>query len=80
MGFKHWTQAFLIISMFIITVGVPCFFVGKWGAEMINDLGNHPSQAAQIQTSTGWKILVVEILAFVSLCGVFIFLYNLQNG
>jgi hypothetical protein len=68
-----------MIGMFLVAVALPCFFIGLWGAKMINDLGNHPSQNAQIQASAGWKIFVVEIVSFVLLVGLYIFLYNIQN-
>lgn len=79
-GFKHWFQGLEVIMLFLIVIGVPCFFIAMWGSKMINDLGNHPSKAAQIQTSAGWKIFLVEIVSFVLLIGLYAFLYNLQNG
>lgn len=80
MGFKHWFQAFEMIILFLVAVGLPCFFIGLWGTKMINALGNHPSKNAQIQASAGWKILLVEIVSFVILIGLYIFLFNLQNA
>ena len=79
MGFKHWFQGLEMIMMFVVAVAVPCFFVGLWGSKMINELGNHPSQSAKIQTSAGWKIIFVEVISFVLLTSVYIFLYNIQN-
>jgi hypothetical protein len=77
-GFKHWFQGLEMISMFLVVVALPCFFIGLWGTKMINELGNHPSQSAKIQASGGWKILLVEIISFTFLVGLFIFLFNLQ--
>jgi len=79
MGFKHWVQGLEIIFLFIIAVAVPCFFIAIWGAKMVNDLGNNPSKNSQIQAAMGWKILLVEVVSFVLLTGVFVFLYNIQN-
>jgi hypothetical protein len=79
MGFRHWFQGFEVIGMFLVAVAVPCYFVGLWGSKMINDMGNHPSKSVQIQASSGWKIIGVEILSFALLTGLFIFLFNLQN-
>jgi hypothetical protein len=79
MGFKHWFQGLEMIGLFLGAVALPCFFIGLWGSKMINDLGYHPSQSAQIQASAGWKIFLIEIVSFVLLIGVFIFLYNIQN-
>jgi hypothetical protein len=79
MGFKHWFQGLEMISMFLVVVALPCFFVGLWGSRMINALGNNPSQSAQIQASAGWKILLVEIISFALVIGVYIFLVNLQS-
>ncbi|MBF0571693.1 MAG: hypothetical protein HQL12_07435 [Candidatus Omnitrophica bacterium] len=80
MGFKHWFEGLEMIGMFMVVVGLPCFFVGLWGSKMINDLGNHPSKSAQIQTSAGWKIFLVEMVSFVLLISLYIFLFNLQNA
>ena len=80
MGFKHWFQGLEMIGMFFVAIGVPCFFTGLWGSKMINDLGNHPSKSAKIQASAGWKIFLVEIVSFMLLIGVFVFLYNIQSG
>jgi len=80
MGFQHWFQGIEIIGMFLIVVALPCFFIGLWGARMINDLGNFPTRSRQIQISAGWKIFLVETVSFFLLIGLFIFLYNLQNA
>ena len=79
MGFRHWFQGLEIVGMFLVVVALPCFFIGLWGSKMINELGNHPSQSVQIQASMGWKIILVEIVSFILLLGVYIFLFNLQN-
>ena len=79
MGFKHWFQGIEMIGLFLIVVALPCFFIGLWGSKMINDLGNFPTQSAQIQMAAGWKILLVEIISFILLICLFVFLYNLQN-
>jgi hypothetical protein len=78
-GFKHWFQGLEMIGMFLLVVALPCFFIGLWGTKMINALGNHPSKSAQIQASAGWKVFLVEIISFVLLIGLYIFLFNLQN-
>jgi hypothetical protein len=80
MGFKYWLQGLELIGMFLVVVTGPCFFVGLWGAKMINDIGNNPSKSAQIMVSSGWKIILVEIVFFSLFIGLYIFLYNLQNG
>jgi len=69
-----------MVSWFLVVVGLPCFFVALWGSKMVNDLGNTPSKSAQIQAAASWKIFVVEIISFTLLVGLFIFLFNLQNG
>ena len=80
MGFRHWLQGLEIISMFIVAVAVPCFFIALWGSRMINELGNNPSKGTQIQAAASWKIFTVEIISFILLISVFVFLYNLQNA
>ena len=80
MGFKHWFQGIEMIGLFLIVVALPCFFIGLWGSKMINDLGNFPTKSTQIQMSSGWKIFLVEIISFILLLGLFVFLYNLQNA
>ncbi len=79
MGFKYWVEALMVIGLFLVAIAVPCYFVASWGGKMINDIGNTPSQSAQIQASTGWKIIAVEIVSFVMLIGLFAFLYNLNS-
>jgi hypothetical protein len=79
MGFRHWFEGAEMIAMFLVAVALPCYFIGLWGSRMINDMGNHPSKSAKIQASSGWKIFGVEIISFVLLIGLFIFLFNLQN-
>jgi uncharacterized BrkB/YihY/UPF0761 family membrane protein len=79
MGFKHWFQGMEVICMFAVVIGVPCFFTGFWGSKMINELGNHPSKSFQIQAAATWKILLVEIISFVLLMGLYAFLINIQN-
>jgi hypothetical protein len=79
-GFKHWFQGIEMVFLFLVVVGVPCFFITLWGTKMVNDVGNHPSQNAQIQASAGWKILLVEVISFTLLVGLYIFLFNLQNA
>ena len=79
MVFKHWFQGLEVIALFLVAVALPCYFIGLWGTRMINELGNHPSRNDQIQASSGWKIFLVEIVSFILLVSLFIFLYNLQN-
>ena len=79
MGFKHWFQGIEMIGLFLVVVALPCFFIALWGAKMINDLGNNPTKTAEIQATAGWKIFAVEIISFVLLIGLYIFLFNLQN-
>lgn len=79
MGFKHWFGGMEMIAMFLVAVALPCYFIGIWGSKIINDMGNHPSKSAQIQAASGWKIFGVEIISFVLLIAMFIFLFNLQN-
>ena len=80
MGFKHWVEGLVMILLFFVVVALPCFFIALWGSKMINDLGNHPSQSVKIQAAAGWKILLVEMFSFTLLVGLYMFLYNLQNG
>ena len=79
MGFKHWFQGIEMIGLFLVVVALPCFFIALWGSKMINDLGNNPTKTAEIQATAGWKIFAVEIISFVLLIGLYIFLFNLQN-
>ena len=79
MGFKYWVQGLIIISVFWVIIAIPCVIVAIWGSKMINDLGNFPTKSVQILMSAGWKIFLAEIVSFVLLIGLYIFLYNLQN-
>ena len=80
MGFRYWFEGLIVVAMFLVVVALPCFLIGLWGTKMINELGNHPSQSAKIQASSAWKIFLVEIVSFVLLTGLYIFLFNLQNA
>ena len=79
MGLRNWLQGLEMISMFLVIISLPCFFIGLWGTKMINELGNHPSKRARIQASGSWKILLMEIFCFMLLIGLYIFLSNLQS-
>jgi hypothetical protein len=78
MGFRHWIQGFEMICMFVVAVGLPCYFTGLWGTRMINEMGNHPSQSARIQASSGGKIMAVQAVSIIILLGLYIFLFNIQ--
>jgi hypothetical protein len=78
MGFRHWLQGFELICMFLVAVALPCFFTGLWGTRMINELGNHPSMSARIQAAAGGKIMAVQVVSFIILVGLYIFLFNVQ--
>ena len=71
MGFREWLEAFKLIIIFAVLVGVPCFFTAVMGSKMINDLGNFPTKSSQIQKHVSWKVLIVQIISFVLLLGFF---------
>lgn len=79
MGLKHWFEGLILILMFFVAIGIPCFLIGLWGSKMINDVGNNPSKNVQIQGRYWWRIILVEIIACVLLVGVYMFLYNIQT-
>ena len=73
MGFAHWYEALIFILVFSTIVGAPCFAVVVLGTQMVNDMGNFPTKAAEIQSSASWKVLLVEIIAFFCLAAFFHF-------
>ena len=64
MGFAHWYEATIFILVFSTIVGLPCFAVAVIGTQMINDMGNFPTKAAEIQSGACWKVLLIEIVSF----------------
>ena len=67
MGFTYWYEAFIFILFFSVIIALPCVVVALIGTRMVNDMGNFPTKAAQIQSSACWKVLLVEIVSFVLL-------------
>ena len=79
MGFKYWWGGLIMISLFWITIGVPCAIVAFWGSKMINDLGNFPTKSAKIQVSVWW-IYLTEFFFLICLVGYGALLYNLNSS
>lgn len=75
MGFRYWYEALIFVFSFGAIILVPCFLIAVWGSKMINDLGNFPTKSAQIQSSAGWKIFIVEMFSFFCLA-VFFHIFN----
>ena len=73
MGFTHWYEALIFILVFSAIVGVPCFAVAVIGTRMVNELGNFPTKAAQIQSGASWKVLIIAIVSFFFLSAFFHF-------
>jgi len=79
MGLQHWYQGLIFIGVFWFIIAVPCFVVAFWGSKIINDLGNFPTKAAQIQLSAWW-IYLVEFVFLLLLIGYGAFIINSQMG
>ena len=79
MGFQNWLQGLILVTLFLVILGLGCFFIALWGSKMINDLGNAPTKSAQIQMSISWKILIVEVLTFSLLIALYSFLNYLNT-
>jgi hypothetical protein len=73
MGFEYWHEGLLFIGLFLVMVGVPCFFTAILGVRLIEDLGQWPSKSARLQMGVCVQILCVEIAAFLMLAGFFKF-------
>jgi hypothetical protein len=71
MGFRDWFEAFKLIVVFGILIGVPCFFTAILGSRMINDLGNFPTKSAQIQKKASWIVIIIQVISFIFLLGFF---------
>ncbi len=67
MGFKLWHEAFIFVLVFSALIVVPCYFIAFFGSKMINEMGNFPSRAEDIQSKSLWKVLVVFIAAALAL-------------
>ncbi len=73
MGFKYWYEGVMFVTIFGVLVLTPCFFTATIGSKMINDVGNFPTKAEQIQQSALWKVVLIEAVAFVLLAAFFNF-------
>ena len=67
MGFEHWHEGAILVLVFSVIMAIPCVAVAMIGTRMINELGNFPSKASQIQSNACWKVLVLEIVSFILL-------------
>ena len=67
MKFQYWHEGFIFIGMFIVMVGVPCFFTALLGTKLIERLGNYPSRSAKLQMGICVQLLLVEIFGFMML-------------
>ncbi|MBF0386509.1 MAG: hypothetical protein HQL20_01475 [Candidatus Omnitrophica bacterium] len=67
MRFQFWHEGFVFIGMFLVMVGVPCFFTAMLGTRLIENLGQHPSRSAKMQMGICVQFLLVEIFAFAML-------------
>ncbi len=63
-GFPLWVEGLTFIVMFFFVIGFACFWVALLGSRMINDIGNHPTKSAQLQFTTAWKLMLIELVAF----------------
>ena len=64
MKFQFWYEGFVFIGLFIVMVGVPCFFTAILGVKLIDRLGQYPSRSAKLQMSVCIQLLMVEIVGF----------------
>ena len=71
MGFKYWYEGIVFTLVFGVLIIVPCFFIASLGGQMLNEIGNFPTKAAQIQANTFWKVLTIEIVALAALAAFF---------
>ena len=71
MRFQYWHEGFVFIGIFLVIVGLPCFFTALLGTRLIDRLGNYPSRSAKLQMSVCIQLLVVEIISFMLLALVF---------
>lgn len=75
MGFKYWHEALIFVALFSVLVLVPCYFIAVFGSKMINEMGNFPTKAEEIQSKSLWKVVVVFIVAALLLSVFFHFFY-----
>ena len=61
MGFAHWQEALTFILWFSTIIALPCFGVAVIGTRMVNDMGNFPTKAAQIEQIPEVKFVHVEV-------------------
>jgi len=67
MAFQYWHEGFIFIGLFVVMVGVPCFFTALLGTKLIESLGQYPSRSAKLQMGVCVQLLLVEIFSFMTL-------------
>lgn len=75
MGFKLWHEAFIFVLVFSVLIVVPCYLIAFFGTKMINEIGNFPTRAEEIQSRSLWKVMVVFVAGTAALAVFFHIFY-----
>ncbi len=64
-------QGVILLCLILLAVGLPSIGAGWLGKHLIDGLGRYPSKAPVIQMSIFIKLIVLEVVSFTLLLGVF---------
>ena len=64
---ETWVAGLILISVVLVIVAIPCFFVSFLGYQMLHRLAYFPSKNPAIQMSIFLWLIVVEIASIVML-------------
>ena len=67
MKFQFWHEGFIFIGLFLVMIGVPCFFTAMLGTRLIDNLGQYPTHSAKTQMGICVQLFIVEVVGFVML-------------
>ncbi len=63
----NWLEGTIFVIVFSILIITPCIGLLMIGNKMLNDMGNFPSKAADIQMGIIWKVILIDAVTFIFL-------------
>ena len=75
-GPQDWLGSLIFVGIWLVIIGVPCFFMAMIGKKLIDRIGYFPSQAPVIQMKYLIPLVLLEGATFLLLVG----FYKLFQG
>ena len=73
---EDWLGSLIFVGIWLLIIGIPCFFMGFIGKRIIDRIGYFPSQAPVIQMKYLAPLIFIEVFTFLLLLG----FYKLFQG